>query len=291
MRAAVATPSTPSRWAFSTLGCPGATLPQILSTAEAHQCRGVELRVDDEEFVTPRTSADRLEDIRASFDEARIEVLAVTSRLQLCSVDTDPDELARFVDVASLLGARGVRVFMGDGDGDGDGARARTAGELRAIALIDGARAHLARTGMRLLVETHDSRSTGARMSSFFNELVVRDLASYCGVIWDVAHSWKCGESPSETLQGVLPWLDYIQLKDVRSAVEPSPVLPGSGAYPIGELEAAVRVSEWDGWFSLEWERRWYPRLPNLDVALRAAASWAPNLIAFPPLRRAPGDS
>lgn len=270
--------------AFSTLGCPGAELDVVIDTALAHGCRGLELRVDDDTFLPEGISDERLAFVRARLDEAGLTVLTATTRLALAAPAGagrgSVVDLVRALGVARTIGAGGVRVFMGDPHETRRRAAEPTPGELRAADLVASVAGRFRDAGVRLYIESHDSHSTGLRLGAFLDMLTERGLGDVCGVVWDVAHSWHRGEPPTDTLPRLADHLAFIQLKDVASASDPRPVLPGLGAYPIAELATALDRAAWNGWVSLEWERRWHPELPSIDQALEAAAMWSAALDA-----------
>lgn len=249
------------RLAFSTLGCSGATLDEVIALATRHRCQGVELRSAPDEFLSIDISEAERARIQRRLADAGLTVLSVTSYVGLCAESTD--DLVPYLELARSIGAGGVRVFMKDPEpASPDGL---TRGEERALERLAQVPKNL-----RVQIETHDTHSLGSRMSKFMT--VADTLEQSCGVIWDTAHSWTHGESPGRTFDMLRPWLDHLQVKDVRSAADPKPVMIGEGTYPIRELSEVV--AGWDGWFSLEWERKWHPDLPDISTALRALPDW-----------------
>jgi len=273
---------------FSTLGCSGAPLEEVLATARRHGAPGVELRAAADEPVHTGTGAEELAVVRRRFDDAGVAVLTVCSYVHLCAPDPDeepsgaPDaqveDVLAHARLATALGARGVRVFMRDADlrdhVEGD---EPTAGEERALRRLAEVAERLG-PGVRVLVETHDSHSSAQRMARFLTLLEARTPHHPCGVVWDSAHTWVHGEAPAQSLDLLWPWLDYVQVKDVRSPQDPLPVAPGAGSYPIHQLARALHDRGWEGPVSLEWERKWHPELPTIDEALAAARPWAAPL-------------
>jgi sugar phosphate isomerase/epimerase len=251
---------------FSTLGCSGAPLDTVLDLARSNDIGGLELRAADDEFTNIGLSATQRRDLKSRIDDAGLEILAINSYVHLCGIEDQP--LDQHLELAADLGARGVRVFMRDDATDEAGtANSPTAGEFRAMDRITRAA-----TDVRILLETHDSHSAGARMAAFCH-LLDRDIPGHnAKVIWDSAHTWSHGETPAESLDLLKPWIDFIQIKDSDSAQNYKPVAIGTGDYPIGRLLQAVRDSDY--WLSLEWELKWHPDLPPLTEALPATRNW-----------------
>jgi sugar phosphate isomerase/epimerase len=126
--------------------------------------------------------------------------------------------------------------------------------------------------GVAVLIETHDSHPTGSSVSTLFDEAVV---GRECGAIWDVAHTWRAGEAPSQTVAALGDRLAYVQIKDLEDrSPEARPALPGHGVLPLDEVVAALRASGYQGVVCLEWERAWHPEIPDLATALDATVHW-----------------
>lgn len=246
-------------FAASTLGLPDAGLDEIVAVLTAGGCSGVELRAGDGQAVhTGLTRSERL-DVRRRLAEAGLHPLAVSSYVKICAPGDDRaivDDLVAHVDLAADLGADGVRIFPGGND-DETGARrlAEAAGPAE-------------RRGVRLLLETHDSHPRGADVARLLDRTGRDDL----GVIWDFVHPWRAGESPAETYAAIAGRLGYVQLKDTTAA---GPCLVGRGDVPLDEIRTAL--DGYDGWWSLEWEKAWYPEIPPLSEALVSARPWLPH--------------
>ncbi|MFF1879690.1 sugar phosphate isomerase/epimerase family protein [Leifsonia sp. NPDC058230] len=260
------------RLGFSTLGCSGATVAQIIRFAQDGRAPGVELRSAADEVVNVGLSAAAATEIGGAFRDEGVEVLCVASYVGLCSVDDVDDDLDRNLDLARRLGAGGVRVFMKDEDAvAGD---ALTPGEERAIERLS----RVAGSDIPVLIETHDSHSSARRLARFLQAADATVTENPARVLWDTAHSWSHGETPAESLADLMPWLAHLQIKDERSLADPVPVALGDGSYPVAQLAAALDAAHWSGWLALEWERKWHPTLPPLDAALVAAHDWAAPL-------------
>lgn len=256
---------------FSTLGCPGAPLDHVLKLAKDNDIAGLELRTADDEFTHVGLTAAERRELRTRIEDAGLEILAVNSYVKLCAVEEQP--LEAHLELAADLGARGVRVFPGDdvpepgnptlGDAAGD---SPSAGEIRALDRVT-----TASTDVRILLETHDSHSAGAKMAALCKLLDSEAPGHNAKVIWDSAHTWSHGETPAEAFELLKPWIDFVQIKDEDSA-QFKPVAIGTGAYPIAELLQVLQDSDY--WLSLEWELKWHPHLPPLEEALPATWAW-----------------
>lgn len=289
-----------ARYGFSTLGEPGIGVPRMVELARANDALGVELRVAAGEVLDPGTTSSAGAAVGAALAEGGVVVLGLSSYVGLCaagdaarrrSEHADADDsvladLAAHIRLAAAVGAGGVRVFMKDPEAVG-GPRASapgapdssppSAGELRGIARLGAIAPLCAETGVRVLIETHDSHSTAASVARFLRLSGIQP-GGHVAVIWDTAHSWTHGETPAESLDLLMPWLSHLQIKDVRSVADPVPSEPGAGSYPVAELAEALAEHDWNGWAVLEWERAWHSDLTPLDTALGATRAWAADL-------------
>ncbi|NED95289.1 sugar phosphate isomerase/epimerase [Phytoactinopolyspora alkaliphila] len=272
-------PGPEARWAFSTLGCSGASWDELAALAGRHGFEGLELRVADDEPLRIGLPAHEAKVAARRLAGAGLSVVALNTYVRLCA-PFEPDErrdhqsrhLSALVTLAQGAGASGIRVFMRDDDASpGPG---MTAGEERALRRIVAVTGQCREAGIRIFVETHDSHSRGDRTARFLSSLDRHVPGHPCEVVWDAAHSWSHGEDPAETFEAVAPWLAYVQVKDIRAADDPVPVMIGEGSYPIDRLMITLAAAGWRGWLSLEWERKWHPELPALDAALARVREW-----------------
>jgi len=44
--------------------------------------------------------------------------------------------------------------------------------------------------------------------------------------------------------------------------------LLGEGTLPVREMLATLGKAGWNGWISVEWEKKWYPEIAEPDVVL-----------------------
>lgn len=256
--------------AFSTLGCPGAPLDEVIALATATGCTGVELRHAEGEPVRPGLSEAELAAAGRRLSDAGITPLALAGYVRLAA-DGPPDaevvdDIRRDIDAAHALGARHVRLFPGGSEPATDRAAARLA------AVADAATA----AGVVLLLETHDSHRRGTDVAAVLRTAAMLSGAEPArpsdggpiGAIWDVLHTWLGGETPAETAGALAPWLGYVQLKDVPDGTDRTPVAPGAGALPLAEVLAELDRHAFTGWLSLEYERAWFPGVPPLADVL-----------------------
>ena len=259
--------------AISSLGMPGAGIDELIRCAEAGQAEGLELRIADGEAVTSNTPASVLQSVRQRLSNSGLTLIAISSYIKICSPRPDAAvirALRQGLELAATLGAGGVRIFPGADSEYGPGKDwDKVAAERLSIA------ADMASTlGVDLLLETHDSHSTGQDIARI---LRLVEPSGTTKAIWDVLHPWRHGEPPEETASNLAGSLAYCQFKDAISGPEPGSVvltLPGHGTIPITQIAAiAGKTIRHQGdrifWACFEWEKPWHPYLEDLPTALR----------------------
>lgn len=284
------------RLAFSTLGIPGLPISDAVRLAADNGFEGLELRAHPEEPVHPGLSIAERVDVVEEFKAAGVEILTVAGYAKVAEPGDDEAVLARtraLLELARDLGASYVRVFPGGGDSGPEEADATAARRLAAMAPV------AADLGVRILLETHDSHSTG--------EDAARVLAAVghpsAGALWDVMHTWRAGEDPATSHRILAPFLGYVQVKDVASAEDTTPLPPGEGVLPLRQIigllahageasdpigavgtagtpSAGARADTARGWLCWEYEKRWYPEIPELPALLPGVRDHLRGLLA-----------
>ena len=248
--------------AFSTLGVPGLPVPDVLRLATAHGYHGIELRAHPEEPVHPGLSPAERADVAAEFKAAGVEILSLGGYAKVaapCEDDIVITEVRHLLELARDLGAPYIRVFPG-------GTEHQSPEEADAVAArrLGRAAEYAADVGVRILLEAHDSHRTGADAMRILGLVGHRQV----GVVWDVMHTWLGGEQPSDSFAALSPHLGYVQVKDISSADDTTPVPLGAGTLPLTECVEVLSRHNWDGWLCWEYEKRWYPDVPELPELL-----------------------
>lgn len=209
--------------AFSTLGVPGLPLTDVLGLATTHGYHGVELRAHPEEPVHPGLGPDERAAVAAEFRAAGVEPLGLAGYARVAAPGDDEPVLAEIrglLDLARDLGAPYVRVFPGGGT-----EQSAEEADATAARRLGTAAEYAAERGVSILLETHDSHRTGADAMRVLGP--VGHLRA--GALWDVMHTWLGGEQPSETYAALAPHLGYVQVKDIASAEDTTPLALGAG--------------------------------------------------------------
>ncbi|MFJ5925806.1 sugar phosphate isomerase/epimerase family protein [Kitasatospora sp. NPDC092948] len=255
--------------AFSTLGLPGHPLDAVLALAADHGYQGLELRAGPGEPVhTGLTSAERRATAQ-QFTAAAVTPLTVASYVGIAEPGPDAPVLADLLahlHLAADLGAPYVRVFPRGGADTAEGTRTAA---RRLLRLADTA----ADLGVTVLVETHDSHRSAAALA----ELLAAAPHPAVGALWDVLHTWLADEPPADSYRLLAPRLGYVQVKDVASPADLTPLPLGAGVLP---LAAAVAQLPTDTWISWEYETPWHPTAAPLAPQLANGHAYLTGLLA-----------
>ncbi|WP_328946272.1 sugar phosphate isomerase/epimerase [Streptomyces sp. NBC_00250] len=246
--------------AFSTLGLPGLPLTEVLRLAADHGWHGLELRCTPGEPIHPAMDAAERRAAARAISTAGIVPLALAGYAGVAAPGDDRPILADLRDqlrLAADLGAAYLRVFARGGDGPTAEADARAVRRLAAVA--DTAHS----LGVRALLETHDSHRGGSDVARVLD---VVDHPSV-GALWDVMHTDLAGESPRESFTALGPRLGYVQVKDIASPDDLTPLPLGAG---VLQLDACLRLLPPGCWVSWEYEAAWFPSAAPLPGLLAA---------------------
>jgi sugar phosphate isomerase/epimerase len=248
-----------------------------------HHVGALQLRCAPDEPVHVGLSPRARSAVRRDLRTAGLTLIGLATYVRLSD---DANGLAEHLALAQDLGAPSLRLMPGGPDplaGDSEpphpgaptsspvdaGLRPSDALVARAAETLHAAADLAAPTGVRLLVETHDAFLRGTDLRRLLDLADVHPPA--VGAIWDAMHPWRAGEPPAETAHALAPWLAEVQIKDVASPADRTPLIPGTGAVPCREVLARARETGFTGPVVLEHEARWYPDAAPVDDAIAAA--------------------
>ena len=244
--------------AVSTLGCPDWELDRILSAAGEYGYDAIELRgygpTLDLPLAEPFTPANRAASHRR-FSDAGIAVCCVSS--SGVATQGNLEHVRAHVELASALGCPVVRVFGGALDKEMTAADALAAAAENLRAFGDAAQAE----GVKIVLETHDSFSTGRSVADLIaaaDHPAVRSL-------WDLHHPFREGEPIHDTAACLNPTLGHVHVKD--SIPDRGYCLLGEGDIPVYPMLELILEARYGGAISLEWEKRWHPEIADPEAA------------------------
>ena len=256
--------------AFSTLACPGWSIPTIIEKAVEFGYEGIEWRGGVQGHIPPTIPPRNLASLRRMSSDAGLTSLSITSYTSFVSPRAEErqanvDQLRCYSDLAAEIGAPYVRAFLGELPGN----TKLTDGIYENISsCLDIASTYAATVGVKIAIEPHDDFTRSAMVSP----LLERDPSSDLRVIWDLGNTFAAGEEASEGFQLLKDRLAYVQVKDGRfdeSGWQLCPV--GHGDVPLTQAFELLLNDGYEGAFSVEWEYAWHPELDAPEIALPAA--------------------
>jgi sugar phosphate isomerase/epimerase len=253
--------------AFSTLGCPKWTWPQILDFAEQHEFAAVELRglLGDMNLpARPEFAADKIPAAKRDVAAHGLKIASVSSSAEMH--EADPQKRAQqladarsFIDLASALGAPYVRVFGNKIEGPREEVIARVSSGLHELGEYAGPR------NVTVIIESHGDFTD----SPTLKEILTRANSDHVALLWDAHHTFaESHEEPEFTVAQLGKWIRHTHLKDsVPDGKERHYVLTGNGDVPVKrQVEALVKIN-YTGFYCYEWEKVWHPDLLEPEVA------------------------
>ncbi len=262
---------------FSTLGSPDWTLGHTLDEAKRLGFDGVELRYisgTDALWEIPELSATGLAATRRQVADRGLAIAGVGARAHFHFVDAAKrreqiDEAKRNVDIAGALGSTGVRLWGDKVQKGGD--REST---MKWISEAIWELAEYGRPmGVNMRLETH---------GDFTASKDVLALLRGCGChgaacTWDPANVLAgSGEDPAAGAANLGAYIEHVHFKDEKllGGGKREITLLGQGDIPLGTIVASLKKLKYQGYVSLEWEKKNFPNAAGPDVAYPDFIAW-----------------
>jgi len=249
---------------FSTLGCHDKTLQQIIVLAQRHSISALEVRGISGEMKNSQIkdfSFNCANETKGLLKRNGIEPLILGTSCKFHDDETRNKMIENAYDeivIAKRMGFKAIRVF-------GNNLTENKAHCIDEVAKALSQVCQFAkRQGIEVYLEVHGDFNTVEVLQELIEQM--ESLDSF-GLIWDVGHTHKMyGKNWSEFYQAMKPYICHVHIKDL---LDQNLVLPGNGEIEITEIMKTLLEDGYEGWFSLEWERKWFPELPTLDDALK----------------------
>ncbi|KRE98433.1 hypothetical protein ASG89_05350 [Paenibacillus sp. Soil766] len=255
---------------FSTLPCEGWSVDLLIASCQTLGYTGIELKEDHLNAVSLATPEAELVQIAAKFRQAGITITNIGSKIILNGIRSDEEkaltELKQIIGMASVLGAKGVRIFLGSYLRFVE-QRVQPKDEVQIIAYVQEACDYALANGVEIWLETHNEYSTGAVLNQFLQ----RVDRTNCKVIYDIIHPYEFGEKPEDTIRLLGDRCAHVHMKDgvpfEDAKIHEWKYTPiGEGQLPLRSIVSLLLGSGYDGYFSFEWEPKWRPELKELQL-------------------------
>jgi len=257
--------------AFSTIGCPDWTFPQIVDFAVKHGYQGIEIRgiqrqldlVKCAEFNSPESKAAT----RKLMEDKKLKFVSLGSSANLhlangAERQKNLDEGRRFIDLAQDINCPYVRVFPNKFPKEQD---KKATMELMKNGLLELGE-HAKGGGVTVLLETHGDLVKIADIE----ELMLSSEHPKVGLVWDIANMWTIThEDPIQAWGKLKKYIRHTHIKDAKMIDgKLQYMLLGQGEVPIFEAINALSKGGYKGYYSFEWEKLWHPEIAEPDIAL-----------------------
>lgn len=238
--------------AFSNLAVPAWALDQTVAAVGELGYDGLELRLLDGE---PIDAAELDPSKRRAAGKALAGVTLVSLDTSIELTRPFERELDAALELAADWGTSTVRVFGGTHEAPLDDIARRIEPSL------DSAEQH----GITVALETHDGFARATHVAELLRRL---DRPSFAA-LWDLHHPYRFGESPRQVVDALGSRIHLVHLKDAVRRGDDWQLVPlGDGEVPARESVDTLRAVGYDGWLTVEWEKRWHPELAEPEVAL-----------------------
>lgn len=256
--------------ALNSLGCPDWSFDTLLDFAASAKVDGLEIRgirgkmraEEIEEFFPENQSA-----LMDKLHKAGVKIVgfgASSSFHDPRKCDAAFQEAKEAVNVCQRLGIGFVRVFgnnIPDPQNEKETVQ-RVAEYCRA--LCDHALSLDESSPVTVLLEAHGDFNTAQRLHA----VCTQTNRSNFGIIWDIAHTFKAyGCDHQEFYRVMKPYIKHVHFKDLKrkdGGFEVASLTEGD--IPLDSILDMLRSDGFDGYISLEHEKKWHPELPEPEV-------------------------
>ncbi len=258
--------------AFTTLGCPEWDLDTIISNAVENGYHGVDFRGYLGElniFTFPEFSTNIKETVR-KFQDASLEIPCFSSSIQLFTASHEElgqylHELRSYAQLCQHFNTPYIR-FFGGTIMDTEREQAIEIVVENLMEMLKMAEAF----NVSLVIETHDDWTNCEHIA----EIVERVNSDYLHVLWDVHHPFRtAGEDPVLTWNTLGKRIKYTHWKDSYIKKETDRgyqlCLLGEGDVPLQQMLQLLVGKGYDGYFTLEWEKKWCPEIEEPEIAFK----------------------
>jgi sugar phosphate isomerase/epimerase len=255
--------------AFSTLGCPDWSLKKIVDCSVENGYKGFEIRGLAGEMDLPKCPEFNKTNLPASLrlikdNDIKIINLGSSANLHFAQEDkrkSNLDDAKRFIDLAEQLECPFVRVFPDDLPPDQSVEQTLDLIISGLVTLGEYAKG----SNVTILLESHGK--------VVYKDMLLKIMAGAnhpkVGLIWDFFNMWVVTkESPKEVFDALGKYIKHVHIKDANLVDgKPAYCLIGQGVAPLREAMDSLKRSNYKGYYSFEWEKKWHPEIQDPEIA------------------------
>ena len=260
--------------AFSTLGCPDWTLEQILDTACQYGYQGIELRgmqggmlPSDIICLLPENREATLK----AFEDRGLKLCVYGTSVNFHDPETVEKQYQTALEALQFCADCGIpmmRIFGNEVKPETEEAQLE-----QIAAYFEKLCAEAEKVNVRPLLEVHGNLTTIERL----RYVAERVHSPAFGIIWDVGHTHaNYGTEYESFYRALKPWICHIHMKDgIHENGKLHHLCPvGEGHLPLRGIVEMLEKDGYQGYYSLEWEKKWHPELAEPETAFPAYAEW-----------------
>lgn len=264
---------------FTTLGCPDWSFQKIMDEAsrlgyDALEIRGVDGVMRAEEI--PLFYLENLKNTILDLQEHNLQFIGFGTSVNLHDAEKYADALdegKKAIDVCTIASIPFIRIF-------GDKIESDAVQNEVIQRVISGIRelcTYAQGKKVEVLLEIHGDFNTVETISEVING--VKECENF-GLLWDIEHSDKVYADGWKIFYDLIkPYIKHVHIKDhARNDGSYELCLMGKGDIPIADIVKTLKEDGYTGYFSLEWEKKWHPELPEPDIALTQYMEFMKNL-------------
>jgi len=257
--------------AFTTLGCPDWSFGKILGEAQKMGYSGIEIRGLEGKMLAaemPQFFPENKAATQTALKAHNLTVIGFGSSVNFHEPDKFDAMVAegkKTIDVCQLMGIPAIRIF-GDkipaGEPEKD-AFARVAKGASILADYGEARK------VTVLLETHGDFKTLERIRGVFDLVKSKNFR----LLWDVGNTDMIyADNFMEFYKPVKHLITHTHFKDhIRGTPGDDKTYKytrmGEGQIPVKAIVEQLLADGYDGYFCLEWEKKWHPEIPDAEIA------------------------
>lgn len=269
--------------AFTTLGCPEWDLDTILSKAVEYGFDAVDFRgyLGEMDIYNLPAFSKNIEETKEKFKRADLEVSCFSSSIRLFTRSEEElaahlVELKQYLQLCRAFGTPYIRVFGGH-----IGKTPRKEAIETVVENLQEMLKIAEEDKVCLLLETHDDWTDCESIL----EVIERVNSPYLKVLWDVQHPYRLvQESPAKTWAALGKHIEYTHWKDSYLTTEEERgfqlCLVGEGDLPLQEMYTILKENGFDGYYTLEWEKVWWPAIEAPEIAFPTYVKFMRQLAA-----------
>lgn len=287
------------------MGTPEYTLFEAIDLFKKIGLDGIEIIIQTDGYpcaIPLNATKEQINEVKEKLNDVGLEVSGVTPYLNLFnSLDENVrqkecEDLKKVIDIANMLNAKNIRIYGGkfvDGEEDPDGAKLR-----QLVKSMRECGDYCSQYGIRLCLENHfGTMTTDAKTTA---EIVRQIDHPNVGILYDQANiAFFPAEEYDEAIELQKDKIYYVHCKDLvyRGGVPQKPKfnmvshvneedrtvhsrIPGQGILNWPGILRKLKEIGYDGWLSLEYERRWQQiDLPEASVGMPQAVKYIRGIL------------